>query len=459
MRGNNRVRNHVLSLALPIVFEQIAILLLGIINTIMVGRLGKEAVAAVGNVDMISRCIFPLFAGLATGGTILIAHSIGKEHKEEACDIAKQALYSGIILSIVVTIVLLITRNPILHLLFGDVEASVMNLAKPYFKITILSYPFMFIYYVANGVMRGSGETKTPLKVTIIMNIVSAVLSYFFIYGLNMHVIGIDIDLAGLGVKGAAIGITVARACGALINVFILLKGKRRIRILQWKKWNIRFDIFSKILRLGIPYGMEQFAMQTGKLMLQVLITGMGTVAIAANTLGMSIMSLCITLGYGFNLAAVTLTGQSIGAGKPEEANTYTKEILKINLFTLSCISILIIIFVPHLLSIYTNDKEVIACGTTIIRIYALSQPFLAIVQVLTGSLRGAGDTKYPMFTTLIGVWFFRVLFGYILGVLFDLGINGIWIAMNIDLIIRAILYMIRYRKGGWRKIWIEENI
>ena len=438
--------SEILRLAIPIILEQMATILLGVVNTIMVGQLGKEAVAAVGNVDTLSRCIFPIFAGIGVGATILIAQAIGKKREEEACDITKQALYAGFLLAILITGVLIATRRQVLYLLLGHTEESVMQLAGIYYRITILSYPFMFVYYVINGVLRGSGDTKTPLAVTVIMNVINAAMSYLLIYGVSLPDFGVEID--GLGVTGAAIAITIARVFGAAMNVCILLRGKNTIRLKQWNKWKINTGIFGAILKTGIPYGLEQFALQTGKLVLQVIINGMGTVAIAANTIGMSIMSVCNNFGYGFNLAAVTLVGQAIGAGKPEKAHTYTKGILKMNLLAMSAISALIILFAPKLFALYTDDGKVIACGVDIIRIYAFSQPFLAIDHVLGGSLRGAGDTRYPMITTFIGVWLLRLVFGYILGVLLHMGIRGVWIAMTVDLAIRSVLYFLRYRKG-----------
>lgn len=446
----NEIRKHVLTIALPVVMEQAAVMLLGIINTIMVGRLGKEAVSAVGMVDMFSRCIFPLFTGLSTGGTILVAHSIGRGEKKEAGEIAKQAIYSGIIMSVIITTIIVIAKEPILYLLYGAAEDTVIHYAFDYFSITIFSYPFMFIYFLINGVLRGSGDTRTPMKVTIIMNGISAVLSYFLIYGINVHFGKILLYFPGHGVEGAAWGISIARVIGAAINTYILLYGNKTIQILQWNRYRLNLKTVMQVLHLGVPYALEQFSMQTGKLILQIIIIGMGTVAIAANTIGMSIMSLCITLGYGFNLAAVTLVGQALGAGKPSEAKKDTIEVLKINMLIMSAMSVIIIIFAPQLFSLYSNDRNVIACGVNIIRIYALSQPFLAIVQVLSGSLRGGGDTKYPMIATFIGVWLFRLVFGYILGILFGMGIIGVWIAMFIDLALRALLFIIRYKKGKW---------
>jgi putative MATE family efflux protein len=454
----NKTRKRVLTLALPVVMEQAAVMLLGIINTIMVGRLGKEAVSAVGMVDMFSRCIFPLFSGLSAGGTILVAHSIGRGEKEKACEIAKQAIYSGTVIAIIITASIGLAKGPILHLLYGAAEDTVMHYAFTYFKITLLSYPFMFIYYLTNGVLRGSGDTKTPMRVTLIMNCISAVLSYFLIYGINIHGGGVNLSVAGLGVEGAALGISIARIIGAVINIYILLRGNKIIQIRQWNKYRLKIKTVLEVLRLGVPYALEQFSMQTGKLILQIVIIGMGTVAIAANTIGMSIMSLCITLGYGFNLTAVTLVGQALGAGNPQEAEKDTKEVLKINMLFMVVMSAIIIVFAPQLFSLYSNDQEVISCGVELIRIYAFSQPFLAIVQVLSGSLRGGGDTKYPMIATFIGVWLFRLLFGYLLGVLFGMGISGVWIAMTIDLALRALLFIIRYNKGKWKTIMKERE-
>lgn len=455
----NTVRDRVLSLALPVVAEQVAVMLLGIINTVMVGRLGKEAVSAVGMVDMFSRCIFPLFTGMSVGGTILVAHAIGRGKREEAGEIAKQAVYSGTIFAVLLTLIMGFARSPILYLLYGAAEDAVMHNAQVYFRITLFSYPFMFVYFLINGVLRGSGDTKTPMRVTLVMNVISAVLSYFLIYGVHLQLGGVHLALEGRGVEGAAWGISIARMVGAVINLAVLLRGKKRIRISQWNRYRLKPKIVLEILQLGIPYSLEQFFMQTGKLILQIIIIGMGTAAIAANTIGMSIMSLCITFGYGFNLAAVTLVGQSLGAGKPDEAEENTREILKSNVLIMGIISVLIILFAPQLFSLYSNDKDVISCGVSIIRIYALSQPFLAVVQVISGSLRGGGDTKYPMITTFIGVWLFRLVFGYILGVALHMGMVGVWIAMSIDLVLRSLLYIVRYRKGKWKTKMIRGEV
>jgi putative MATE family efflux protein len=362
------------------------------------------------------------------------------------------------VVAVLITAALALAKGPILYLLYGAAQDQVMHYAFSYFRITIFSYPFMFIYYLTNGVLRGSGDTKTPMRVTIIMNCISAVLSYFLIYGININTGNTVIRLTGLGVEGAALGISIARVIGAVINAYILLFGNRTIHIHQWNRFRFKIKTFMQVLRLGIPYGLEQFSMQTGKLVLQIIIIGMGTVAIAANTIGMSIMSLCITLGYGFNLAAVTLVGQALGAGNPEEAQKDTKEVIKINLLFMTVMSVIIIIFAPQLFSLYSNDQEVIRVGVSIIRIYALSQPLLAIVQVLSGSLRGGGDTKYPMIATFTGVWLFRLVFGYILGVLFHMGIAGVWIAMCIDLALRALLFTVRYKKGKWKTIMLEKE-
>jgi len=458
MAIKNEVRRRVLSLALPVVMEQLAVMLLGIINTIMVGRLGKEAVSAVGMVDMFSRCIFPLFTGMSVGGTILVAHAIGRGKRDDASEIAKQAIYSGTVIAIIVTVIIGLAKGPILYLLYGAAEDAVMHYALAYFSITIFSYPFMFIYFLINGVLRGSGDTKTPMRVTLIMNVISAALSYLLIYGMDIHIGDIVLHLAGYGVEGAAWGISIARMIGAGITAYVLLRGKKTIQIRQWNKYKLKIKTVLEVLRLGIPYSLEQFFMQTGKLILQIIIIGMGTAAIAANTIGMSIMSLCISFGYGFNLAAVTLVGQALGSGNPDEARKDTREVLKINILVMAAMSIVIIVFAPQLFSFYSNDREVISLGVGIIRIYALSQPFLAIVQVISGSLRGGGDTKYPMIATFIGVWLFRLVLGYIFGVLFHMGIIGVWIAMSIDLALRAVLFTARYKKGKWKTMMVERE-
>jgi putative MATE family efflux protein len=209
------------------------------------------------------------------------------------------------------------------------------------------------------------------------------------------------------------------------------------------------------VLRVGLPATFEQIIMQGGFLVLQIVISSMGTTAIAVYSVGMSINSICFIPVWGFGIAATTLIGQCLGAKKPELAEKSGWETQKIALAVTVVLTVIVFIFAEKLVGIYSRDAEVIRIGTIAIRIFSISQPFLSIVVVISGALRGAGDIMYVMVTSFVGIWAFRILITVLLNRFFGLGIMGVWLALCLDFMIRSIMYLFRYRRGRWKAIVI----
>ncbi len=290
---------------------------------------------------------------------------------------------------------------------------------------------------------------KTPLYIMIITNIVNVLGNYLFIFGIGFF--------PELGVTGAAIGTGLGRVLSFLVGVYILL-GKKTLIKIDFKKvrWRIHWKTVKEILNIGIPASIEQLARQGSQVIYTILVSGLGTITIAANAVTMNINSLPMMVGFGFGLAATTLVGQSLGADRKDLATEYGKQTTLITIVLMSILSIPMFIFVDPIIGLYSNNLEVIELSRPVVRMVIGIQPIFAVYIVLSGALRGAGDTRFTMYTTIIGNWAGRLLsslfFGYYLGY----GLIGFWIGMLIDISIRTLLIFKRFKSKKWQKIYYK---
>lgn len=438
------IRKDILGLAIPIVIEQTFVMLLGVCNTMMAGHIGQEAVSAIGMVDSMNNLFIAFFAALSVGATVVVAQQIGQKAFDKANETAKQAIASGIIVAGVISLLLWIFRVPVINFLYGSAEELVKSNAKLYIEFTLFSYPFIAISQIANGILRGAGDTKTPMYITMFMNIINIALGYILIFGIHV------LNIPSLGIMGAAIAIAIARMIGAVIIMTVLFNGGKVIKI--EKLLSFRFDMKTQknIFNIGIPAGVEQVIFNTGKLIVQIFIVTMGTASIAANAIGMSIMQIMNVPGSALCLAATTLVGQYIGRNDVKGAKATLIYLVK---FSTVCLVSIGIVFFPIsecLASIYTNVPEVIRITGILVKSNSIAYLAWAISFVLSAGLKGAGDTRYTMMTAFIGMWMFRIGLGYILGIVCNIGILGIWIAMYVDWIVRGTLYLLRLRGNKW---------
>lgn len=454
------IRKDVLGLTTPIVTEQTFIMLMGVINAIMAGHVGKEAVSAIGMVDSINNIFIAFFSALAVGGTVVVAHYTGHNDINNANETAKQAVYSGLTIALVITAAILLFRQPLLNLLYGSAEKDVIANAYTYLNITLLTYPLIALTSIACGVLRGAGDTKTPMKVTISMNIINVVLSYFFIYGLEIKNAHFYIHISGMNVKGAALGIATARSIGAITVMYVLLKGSKVIKLSQIRSFKLNVDIQKSIFGVGVPAGVESLLFNGGKLITQVFIVGMGTVAIAANYIAGSISSLINIPGSALSIAATTLVGQNMGRGESEEAKSTLLYLTKLSSVCLLVLCGLSFPTAGLLASMYTSSGDVVAMSAHLIRLFAIATPLLwSFSFLLPAGLKGAGDAKYTMVSSFISMWAFRITLGYIFGIPLKLGVAGIWLGMFVDWLVRGVLYYRRLRGDKWKQnVVIKQN-
>lgn len=452
------IRKDVLNLTIPIITEQTFVMSMGVINTIMASRLGKEAVSAIGMVDSINNIFIAFFSALAVGGTVVVAQYIGRNDTKYANESAKQAVYSGTLLSIAITIIMYLFRYPIVALLFGSAEESVLKNAYTYMSITLLTYPLISLQLVASGVLRGAGDTKTPMKITIMMNAINVALSYLLIYGLHVKNLMFSIFFAGLGVRGAALGIASARIIGAIIIMLVLIKGSKVIKLTQLQKFKLDIVLLRSIFSIGIPASVESLLFNGGKLITQVYIVDMGTISIAANYIAGSVAGLLNIPGSALSIAATTIVGQEIGRGDSEEAKKSMWYLTKLSTICLTFLGLLSFPFAQSLASLYTQNSHIIATTSTLLKWNSVWLPVWSLAFVLPAGLKGAGDVKYTMITSIIGMWAFRITLGYILGIPLRMGVLGVWFGMFIDWLVRGSLYYVRLQNGKWKGHMIIEN-
>lgn len=447
-----RIRQDVIKLALPVITEQVFIMLMGVVNTMMAGHIGKEAVSAIGMVDSMNNIFIAFFSSAAVGATVVVAHYAGQHKINDANEAVKQALFAGISLSLIITLIIFIFRSPILGFLFGSADPIVIANLHIYLNITLITYPFIAITAIISGVLRGAGDTKTPMKVTMIMNVANIIMSYILIYGIHLENHLFSLNIRGLDITGAAIGIAIARTLGAAIMLLIVWKGSSIIKLTDIRSFRIRMSFLRSIFGIGIPASLESLMFNGGKLITQIFIVGMGTAVTASNFIAGSIASLVNVPGNALGIVIITMVGQSMGKGEAEEAGDTMLYVVKFSAVCLFVLSAFVFPFAKVLVSLYSNDAEVIALASDIVRLMAITTPlFWSQSFVLPSGLRGAGDAKYTMVTAIIGMWAFRVTLGYILGVSLGLGVQGVWMGMYADWVVRGTMYYFRLKGGKWK--------
>ncbi|MDD3225051.1 MAG: MATE family efflux transporter [Clostridium sp.] len=441
-------RKDVINLTVPIIMEQFFVALMGMINTMMAGHIGKEAVSAIGMIDSINNIFIAFFSALAVGGTVVVAQYLGRKNVKMANETTKQALYSSLVISFAITILMAVFRIPLIHLLFGNADKKVILYGYNYFGITLLTYPLITIDLVSNGILRGAGDTKTPMKISIFMNVLNVFFSYIFINGLSFNG---TVYLRAMGVTGAAIGIATARTIGAVVILFVILRGSRVIQLKKVTKYKIDRGILKSIFGIGVPASIESFLFNGGKLIMQVFVVDMGTIAMASNTIINSIANLLNIPGNSLAIAATALVGRYMGRDDDEKASKCLSYITTLSVVLLSIVGVFSILFSRGLSSLYTNNTSIINLSSNVLKVNALCMTYWSLSFVLPAGLKGAGDAKYTMVTTIIGMWAFRITFGYMLGIVLKFGLVGIFFGMYTDWFVRGILYVIRFRSGKWK--------
>lgn len=438
-------------LIIPILIEQTFIMLLGVINTIMAGHLGKEVLSAIGMIDSINNIFIAFFSAVAIGGTVIIGHFCGSGNQEDTQKTAINAIIATFILSLIPTIFLWFFKHAIILYLFGSVDQEVLENAIIYFNVTLLTYPLLALTFMIFGILRGSGNTTSPMKISVLMNVINVILGYILIFGLSIENVQLSIHIPSLGILGAALSIAIARSSGAIFALIALLTHVIRISLTELKTFKFDLRLLKQVFGIGVPAGLESLIFNAGKLVLQIVVVSYGTTTIAASTILWSIFGLMNIPGVAIAIAAPTIVSQVLGRNEINEAKRLLFFMVKLAILLQGILSIPFALFSKNLIGLYTNDIDVLALASKIMLTLIIAMPITwASSFVLPQGLKGGRDVKFTLITSLISMWTFRIGVGYILGSLLGMGLLGLWIAMYIDWIFRGVLYTLRLKGSRW---------
>lgn len=423
----------ILFLAIPAMIENILQTVVGFVDTLFVAKLGLVEVTAVGVANAVLNVYMAIFMAIGIGASSLITRSIGADNIDKAKAIAKQSTLLSLIIGIIFGLITLFFSKSLL-LLMGA-EPQVIKEGSVYLRIVGIPSVFISIMLIFGSILRASGDTKTPMNVAWWMNILHIGLDYVLIFGLG--------GWLGWGVAGAAWATVIVRILGTFALYYYIQKSNISFSLFDS---NDSKSLLSPIIKLSIPAAIERLIMRLGQILYIGLIVYIGTETFAAHIIAGNIEMFSYMPGYGLAIAATTLVGQYIGAGKSTDAYHYGLLTTGIAVIFMSLIGVIMFFCASWMAAWFTTDIEAIQMVTTALKIDAFAQPALAIGFVLAGALQAAGDTKSPMYSTAIGMWLIRIIGIYVLGIYFDLGIAGIWIAIVLDIVVRAVFLTWRYR-------------
>jgi putative MATE family efflux protein len=443
------VRRVIFRLAWPVFAENILSTLTQVVGMIMVGRLGAAAITAVGLSFQPFFLVMGFFMGLGTGTTALVARFTGAGKPDDAARVTHQSFLLAVGLAIVFTVLTMPLARPIVALM--GAEPEVIVLGTRYLLWLIPGMLFMNVSMVLSGALRGAGDTRTPMWINVMINLLNVAFCWVLIFG--------NLGFPALGVVGAGLAATLARVIGSVVLLAIMFSGRAAIgfdlkafRPLS-AFFKLDFEVVGRVIRIGIPAALERLVNSLGQLFYTRVVAGLGTAAFAAHSLALNVESLSYMPGIGFAVAATTLVGQNLGARRPDRAESSGWECNRLALWVMGTMGAVFFAFPAFLLRLYTPDAAVIALGVIALRVVAFAQLPEAVGFVLSGALRGAGDTKSVLWITMAGVWVVRLGLSLVFVVWLRMGLFGAWLAMGLDWVVRALYLVIRFRSGLWKEV------
>ena len=443
-------------LAWPAIIEQIMGTLVSYVDTAMVGALGADATAAV---SINAACIWlinGILSGIGVGYSVQVANAIGAGDQARARAVTRQGFLA--------TAAFGLASLTVLEALAGflprwlGAEPSVLPGAVAYLRFFALGLPFSTALFVFSAILRCSGDTRTPLVLNTLANVINVVFNFFLIYPSRTLTFSngacVRIAGAGLGVGGAALASALSLAVAAALLLRAVLFNHNRPLVCSPEE-NFRPDrtIIKEALRLGLPYIGERVTVNAGQIFMTWLVSGVGTVALAANQIATTAEGLCYLPAYGVSFAATALVGQAVGARREEDARAYGT--LAARLAFLLCTGTAACLFAGAALlaGLFTPDRAVIDETARVLRIVAFCEPFFALSIVCAGALRGAKDVRFPMAAALCSMWGVRAVLAPVFVFVLEWGLAGVWTAMALDLTVRGIVCTLRWRRGRWVRL------
>jgi len=385
--------------------------------------------------------LISLFAALATGGAVIAGQYMGKKQVEESREAANQLVWFSGVFSVIIMIIIYLVKPLILNGLFGAITDEVRSDANTYLTITAVSIPFLALYNAGAAIFRTMGNAKLPMKIMLAMNIAHAIGNAVLIYGFHF------------GTEGVAIPTTIARIAAGVIIIILALNKKQPIYIKKSLKHKFNWSMLKRILSIGVPYGLENGLFYLGRIVVLSLVATFGTASIAANAVSGTIVMFQVLPGMAIGLGLTVIISRCIGAGDYEQAKYYTKKIMGIVYVAhvISCAVVLALL--PSILRVYGLSETATALTTHTIWSHGIMMVLIwPLAYTLPVTFRASGDAKFPMIVAILSMFFCRIALSYVIGVYFNMGMFGTWVAMFIDWVVKAIIFTYRYISGNWTR-------
>lgn len=434
-------RQNLLRIVVPLIISQTLSVAIGMEDSIMVSSAGEAAISGVSLVDSINQLLVYLFTSLASGGSVVISQLLGTGQTKRANHAARQLVWTVACVAVAMTFFSLLLRRPLLRLIFGNIEADVMQNASAYFLFTAMAYPFLGIFSSCQSVFDAMGKTSVSVVASLAMNVVNIGGNALFLYVFD------------LGATGVALATLLARFAGAVILLYLLHDRKNSLYVEDMLRIRLHLPTIRNICRIGIPNGLENSMFQLGRLMTQSLISTFGKAQIAGNAAALSVTSLQYIPGSAMGVAIIIIVGRCIGAQEKEQAKKYTLRLVAITYGVIMALSAVICLFVDPIVGSYHLAGESGEMAKHLILYHSICVCTIwPMAFTLPNSFRAASDVKFTMGLSIFSMWVFRIGLSHLLNAWFDLGVMCVWYGMTVDWAFRAVVFTIHYLRGSWLK-------
>lgn len=439
------------SIIFPLILQQILSITIGTADSMMVARAGEAAVSGVSLVNTLDTLLVLVFTSLVSGGSVVVSQALGRKDFTGARTAAKQLLYASTGIALLVSVTVILCRHPLLNLLFGAVEADVMQSALGYFFFVALSFPFLAIESANAASFRAMGNSMISLLVSLMMNLINIGGNALFILVFEW------------GAIGAAVATLIARIVGATVLTILLHSKKNAVYLEKLLHYKPDFRVIRSILHIGVPNGIENGMFQFGKLLTQTLISTMPTAAIAANAVANTLANIQYMTGAAFSNTMVTVVGRCIGAEEKEQAKRYARLLTVLEYLALFIMALVTVIFAKPLIAVYDLSPDSSALAYRLILYHSICAVLVwPIAFTLPSAFRASSDVRFPLVVSMFSMWTFRValsyvfaqemvsLFGLITFPGLGMGVMGVWVAMTVDWLFRMVMFIWRFVSGKW---------
>ncbi len=434
------LRRKLLKISIPAMSEMVLYMIIGVVDTMVVGRLGAAPLAAVGLGAEVFFAIILLVVALSIGVSVLVAQAWGAGKKEYAAQVAGKGIALGVGAGLLTAILGLLFSDNLLSLF--PLEKSVYIQALAYLQVAFWISPLAIVYYMVNSIFRGMGRTDLPMKIAVVTNVINCLGDYILVYG--------KLGMPALGVAGAAWATSIAHITGFLLALYILFSGRSSLRIEVKYIFTGRFDIVKSIIRLGLPGLLEDFFRKSADIIAMFFIVFLGTLAFASHEVALIVESVSFMPGIGVAIAASVMVGHAIGARDKEQALLVSRGCLELGMTAMGFLGLIFAFFPYFIASLFTNDPAIISTAGFLIRLAAFEQLTIAATSIMEGIIKGSGDTRTPLLITSFFTWFIRLPALYVMTHILVLPITYIWGLFVTDWLLRAAVFASLYKKRQW---------